>query len=668
MVQFGFVANPSHSSRHNSSTVLANTPTWYYFSRPSHLAFHDFTKKVKPQKNLRSLLGLGLKFIPTPTLTNSWTRLRTQTYHRLFRSVHLRFHFAGKPPDEDSTTYDPKMYVHSKWTPPHWTIPPVALDERLSRFSKEMGTLFKTRKGKTNLLPHQQRALDTLQQQNIFLIVPCDKNLGPTIIERHDYLKSAMRDHLLDTKTYKLLNPSEIERFAGTIKKSILGWLKTHHKILTKMERAFIREKLDSNKAPYARFYMTLKAHKLKQGQNVDHLKSRLIVSCPGSLLHGLGIWVDRKLQDVAKTTISYFKNSLELKEQLTQLNLPPNARLFSADAVSMYTNIPTHTALNLIGKHITQYQRSSNGAYPVDAIRDALRLVMTMNIFTFGDLTLKQLNGTAMGTPPAPPYATIYYGIHEEKFLKKYSHRVIYYRRFIDDVIGIWSPNPNTQTDDIEWNSFQDTMNTFPGLTWEFSERAKTVDFMDMTISITNANKIEITLFEKKMNLHLYIPPHSAHPPGLLPGIVYSTLFRIFTICSSEEDKAKRTKTFFKRLIARGYKGNKIRNLFHKAINCARSYTGPSTVENTNHDDVILHLPFHPNDPASFRIQEAWRKHVSHPQWKMPLERMKNPKTKEKCNIKRMIIAYKRPMNLGNLLSHRDLSTGPPVSSYYYD
>ena len=146
---------------------------------------------------------------------------------------------------------------------------------------------------------------------------------------------------------------------------------------------------------------MTLKAHKLKQGQNVDHLKSRPIVSCPGSLLHGIGIWVDRKLQDVAKNTISYFKNSLELKEQLTQLNLPPNARLFSADAVSMYTNIPTHTALNLIGKHITQYQRSTNGAYPVDAIRDALRLVMTMNIFTFGDLTLKQLNGTAMGTPP---------------------------------------------------------------------------------------------------------------------------------------------------------------------------------------------------------------------------------------------------------------------------
>ena len=43
------------------------------------------------------------------------------------------------------------------------------------------------------------------------------------------------------------------------------------------------------------------------------------------------------------------------------------------------------------------------------------------------------------------------------------------------------------------------------------------------------------------------------------------------------------------------------------------------------------------------------------------------NPKTKEQCNIKRMIIAYKHPMNLRNLLSHRDLATGPPLSRHIY-
>ena len=74
--QFGFVTDPNKTLLHNSSTTLAHTPTWYYFSRPSHLAFHDFTRSKKPAKNLRSLLGLCLKFIPAPRYTNTWKKLR----------------------------------------------------------------------------------------------------------------------------------------------------------------------------------------------------------------------------------------------------------------------------------------------------------------------------------------------------------------------------------------------------------------------------------------------------------------------------------------------------------------------------------------------------------------------------------------------------------------
>ena len=296
---------------------------------------------------------------------------------------------------------------------------------------------------------------------------------------------------------------------------------------------------------PYTCFYLTLKAHKLKLGQTVDHLKSCPIISCPGSLLHGLGVWVDRKLQEVTKKTVSYLKNTLELKNQLLDLHLPPNTWLLTADAVSVYTNIPTHMALNLIGKYLTQHQRKCNGEYPDNVVRAGLHLIMTLNIFMFRDLTFKQLNGTAMGTPPALPYATIYYGIHEEKFLPHHSQCVIYYQRLIDDVIGIWCPNQNKQLDELEWNAFKNKMNAFPGLTWEFSELSTTVDFMDMTITINKLKKIETTLFEKRLNLHLYIPPHFAHPPGLLPGIIYSTLFRIFTLCSSETNKLKQTKVF---------------------------------------------------------------------------------------------------------------------------
>ena len=162
IAQFGFASDPTLSIRHNASITLAKMPTWYYFSRPSNMAFHDFTKRHKPQKNVGSLLGLGLQFIPTPSLTNSWSRLKKSSYDRLFRCVHLRFHFAGEPPSGGTTTYDPKIYVHSTWTPPHWTIPPIALEERLSRFSTALNKLFKTRKGKTNrsLSSHAIRTLD----------------------------------------------------------------------------------------------------------------------------------------------------------------------------------------------------------------------------------------------------------------------------------------------------------------------------------------------------------------------------------------------------------------------------------------------------------------------------------------------------------------------------
>ena len=93
--QFGFIADPNKTLLHNASSTLAHTPTWYYFSRPSHLAFHDFTRIKQPAKNVRSLLGLGLKFIPTPRYTNTWKKLRELLMPKFTRAIHLRFHFAA---------------------------------------------------------------------------------------------------------------------------------------------------------------------------------------------------------------------------------------------------------------------------------------------------------------------------------------------------------------------------------------------------------------------------------------------------------------------------------------------------------------------------------------------------------------------------------------------
>jgi hypothetical protein len=109
--------------------------------------------------------------------------------------------------------------------------------------------------------------------------------------------------------------------------------------------------------------------------------------------------------------------------------------------------------------------------------------------------------------------------------------------------------------------------MNAFPGLTWESTRHGPTLDFMDLTLSI-RIDRIYTTLFEKALNLYLYIPPHSAHPPGILSGLILGMIFRIYNLCTDPADAHLRVKTFYNHVLARGYKPTAICPLFQKAYN----------------------------------------------------------------------------------------------------
>ena len=70
------------------------------------------------------------------------------------------------------------------------------------------------------------------------------------------------------------------------------------------------------------------------------------------------------------------------------------------------------------------------------------------------------------------------------------------------------------------------------------FSKRSNSNDFMDVTISLVD-NKVEFVLYEKKLALHLYLPPHSSHPPGVVKvkGLVMGEVLRIFQLCTHDKD-----------------------------------------------------------------------------------------------------------------------------------
>ena len=79
--------------------------------------------------------------------------------------------------------------------------------------------------------------------------------------------------------------------------------------------------------------------------------------------------------------------------------------------------------------------------------------------------------------------WATIYFAVHENlTILPKYGLHLLLYKRFVDDIFGIWVPADESPNN---WANFKQDTNNFGILTWEFEEPSSEVNFLDLTIKI---------------------------------------------------------------------------------------------------------------------------------------------------------------------------------------
>jgi hypothetical protein len=299
------------------------------------MVFHDLTTRLNPPKNLRSLLDLNLKFVPNPRTNVAWRTYSEEVFPRFDRDLKVKIVMQNHDEDE---SYNPNLYVKSDWIP-HNCMLPRCIPGRLKAFRHAIQRAAKTKKRPSNLLRHQRHALDALRNQIDFLIVQCDNNLGPSVIERVENVQMAIRDHLSVTNTYRGLSRFEATLASVQIHLTVKDWVVRQKEVLTKNEQKIISPCINTNKDPFAAFYLTMKVHNTP-------LKSRPIVSCSGSLLFALGKWVDDKLKIFAHRQPAYFKSSQDLQTMLSTMAIPPRTFFFTADAESMYTNIDTNCAL----------------------------------------------------------------------------------------------------------------------------------------------------------------------------------------------------------------------------------------------------------------------------------------------------------------------------------
>jgi hypothetical protein len=632
---------------------LDKTPVATIEHRATNIACHDLCVSTTPPAGYRSLLGLGLKYCIRPRNSCTPTALEDML-QRFRRDVYVKTFFADSP-----SAYDPdQLWTKSTWAPNDADIP-IEIRARVTSFCKQLKFTFASRSSPPNLTPIQRSLLRKFRNDLKFIVIPADKNLGLCIIEREEYVRRVFTDHLLDPSTYLQLTEeqaiSEMKQVATAAKAFVKQFTKAPTDMISYEDATFLLRSFEVED-PFSYFYGTAKVHK-------DPWKLRPIVSYSGSLLHGLGRWLNKQLQPYVKELPSYLSSSLTLKAELAQIQIQPGERIsmFTCDAKSMYTNISTDHALLQIGAYLRKHPQCSNAS----AIMQALSLLMRNNIFRFGDTYWKQLTGTAMGAPPACDYAELYFGIHELAIISLYPN-LRFYRRYIDDGFGFWHHDSLPTVDYGKWLIFQEHFCSYGSLTWDFSDRASSINFLDLQITIPASGPIRTTIYEKPLNLYQYLPPNSAHSPSVIKGFISGLLSRIFRLTSTHNDQVLAVQKLFDRLQARGYAQHFLIPIFRKAFQ--QKANNPQNIVDFD-ETVFLHTHHHPYGPSNRLIQQQFESVFLRPPSEPPFFHLTNcPDLRygAKVKVRRLVVAQHRVPNLKNLLFPRSLRTEPtrPVST----
>jgi hypothetical protein len=252
----------------------------------------------------------------------------------------------------------------------------------------------------------------------------------------------------------------------------------------------------------------------------------------------------------------------------------------------------------------------------PVDFILASLAEIMENNIFQFGDTFWQQKRGCAMGTSSAVNYACLYVGLLEvTRLLPRYQSQLKFFRRFIDDSIGVWVDQPN---DPLAWKSFFRCLNNWGSLKWTCDGHVNKLIFLDLEISILPNQKLHYRSYQKPMNLYLYIPPGSAHPSNMIYGLVYGRL-RAYRLQNTDtKDYIQMSILLARRLCTRGYPLQTLLPIFQKASDRLLASdprqilhrvtpNEPPTDTTPSTNPLIFHLSYHPRGLTCQQVGQVY-------------------------------------------------------------
>jgi hypothetical protein len=242
-----------------------------------------------------------------------------------------------------------------------------------------------------------------------------------------------------------------------------------------------------------------------------------------------------------------------------------------SADIASLYTNIDTKFGVKMIQEFLQEADVPSNR---IKLIIELLTFVMDNSYLSFKNEIYHQIDGTAMGTPTAPTYADIIVYMSERNFIKKSftSGVLVFYKRYLDDIVAYVD---NKYVEEFQFN--MNKIDSTGKLRFEFQSDKVEIPFLDLVLfkgeRFNKENLFDIRIYQKKMNLYLYIPFNSFHTISAKKSFILTELIRYIRNNSNELFFNKLKILFFQRLKDRGYPNLFLSEVFNNIFYEDRKY-----------------------------------------------------------------------------------------------
>jgi hypothetical protein len=488
----------------------------------------------------------------------------------------------------------PSTAPSGRWNAPwlNWSRDPVCLkllhnlDDALCKKKNRL------RSNATGRLPIPLRkAITSLRVNNQFFVCKADKGGATVLWSREGYERESMR-HLSDEATYSQVLPvneseSQVLTHLRSLKNDRIQWMHFLG-LITEAEKEQILSTEFEKKEKIPHIYFSAKIHKPKRPDS-GTWEGRPIVATYNGPLH----WLDKYLAELTKIIMPLIPLSLTSTTEFLK-NLEPglnasfvddhsatnNARVFTADARSLFTCIPwqdsTDAAVETYTEHYAMLAETALATGmckpPNPPVFKTLLLTILENSYVqYQNLSVfHQRKGTAMGACISVYLAKCYMfrACAVPLLLNPPSHLSML-QMYIDDVFFV---TKTTAADgDGPLDDIIKAMST-PHVSFERTQASASCNFLDVTVTINGQGGFTTKPYTKPF-CNPCLPHYrtAGQNKNARAGVAYGEFIRIRRNSTYTCDFLNASLLLKRRLSSRGFPRQVIDDSFEKALNKSR-------------------------------------------------------------------------------------------------